>query len=93
MLPACVLSAVVTAVVRVAGVKMWDEDEAWAEKAIRKYNRRSGIRRLYCFPGKMDEKGYLKLEFVLRGRVLFTLRLWEIPSLDERRKRHDKEEA
>jgi hypothetical protein len=56
-----------------------DQEEAWIEAVVRKHERRSGIRRLYCYPnGLRGEGAHLQLEFVIRGRVLFYLRLWKI---------------
>lgn len=55
-----------------------DEDK-WLEAVVRKHNRRSGIRRLYCYPnGLREAPGYLELEFVVWGHVFFNLRLWKI---------------
>jgi hypothetical protein len=52
------------------------KEDLWAESVVRKYNRRSGIRRLYCYPDGLKGSCYLELEFVIWGRVLFTQRLW-----------------
>lgn len=60
---------------RVLWIKEWD--------TVRKYMKRSGIRRLYCYKD-IDAPGRLKLEFVLRGKVLFLLPLWGIDSIKER---------
>jgi hypothetical protein len=53
-----------------------DDEDKWLEAVVRKYNRRSGIRRLYCYPEGLKGECYLELEFVIWGRVLFTQRLW-----------------
>lgn len=59
-----------------------NQEDAWAEAVARKHSRRSGIRRLYCYPnGLRGEDAHLQLEFVIRGRVLFHLRLWKIDPL------------
>ena len=59
-----------------------DEDK-WAEDVVRKYMKRSGIRRLYCYPDGLKGKGRLELEVVLRGHVFFRIRLWNTRSLYE----------
>ena len=53
-----------------------DEDE-WLEAVVRKHERRSGIRRLYCFEA-VGEPGRLELEFVLRGHVFGRVKLWRV---------------
>lgn len=59
-----------------------DQEDAWLEAIARKHMKRSGIRRLYVYPnGLRGEGAHLQLEFVIRGRVLFHLRLWKIDSL------------
>jgi hypothetical protein len=59
-----------------------DQEDKWAEEAVAKHLRRSGIRRLYCYPNTRD-KGRLELEVVLRGHVFFRIRLWAIrPMMD-----------
>lgn len=59
-----------------------DHEDEWAEAVARRYSRRSGIRRIYCYPnGLRGDDAHLKLEFVIWGRVLFTVRLWKIEPL------------
>lgn len=60
----------------------WHRDEAFAQEAVIKWMRRSGIRRIYCFD-TVRREGRLKLEFVLRGKVLGYLSLWRIKPLWE----------
>jgi hypothetical protein len=46
------------------------------EKHLRKYFKRSGIRRMYRLERPMNGST-LMLEFVIRGRVLFEVDLWK----------------
>ena len=46
------------------------------EKQIKKYFKRSGIRRMYRLERPMSGST-LMLEFVIRGRVLFEVDLWK----------------
>lgn len=46
------------------------------EKQLRKYFKRSGIRRMYRLERPMT-KSTLMLEFVIRGKVLFEVDLWK----------------
>jgi hypothetical protein len=46
------------------------------EKQLRKYFKRSGIRRMYRLERPMSGST-LMLEFVIRGRVLFEVDLWK----------------
>jgi hypothetical protein len=58
-----------------------DDEDKRLEAIVRKYMRRSGIRRLYCYPnGLKTAPGYLELEFVVWGHVFFRVRLWKIKS-------------
>ena len=49
-------------------------------KYVRKWMKRSGIRRLYAY---MDPKreGRLLLEVVICGKVLFIIKLWKLKPL------------
>lgn len=53
-----------------------DQEDRWAEAVARKHMRRSGIRRMYCYPDGLRGPCYLELDFVIWGHVLFTKRLW-----------------
>jgi hypothetical protein len=57
---------------------MNDEDDLSPEleKQLRKYFKRSGIRRVYRLERPMSGST-LMLEFVIRGRVLFEVDLWK----------------
>ena len=57
-----------------------DDHDDWAEEVIRKYMKRSGVRRIYSYKD-VRKRGRLKLEFVIRGHVLFYLPLWSIKSM------------
>jgi hypothetical protein len=46
------------------------------EKQLRKYFKRSGIRRVYRLERPMSGST-LMLEFVIRGKVLFEVDLWK----------------
>jgi hypothetical protein len=57
---------------------MNDEDDLSPEleKQLRKYFKRSGIRRMYRLERPMSGST-LMLEFVIRGKVLFEVDLWK----------------
>ena len=57
---------------------MKDDDDLSPEleKQLKKYFKRSGIRRMYRLERPMSGST-LMLEFVIRGRVLFEVDLWK----------------
>ena len=54
---------------------MKDDEDLY--EFLRKYVKRSGIRRLYSWDTG-NKKSRLLLEFVIRGKVLFVLPLWRV---------------
>lgn len=58
--------------------KMKDNEEISPEleKYLKRYFKRTGIFRLYCIDRK-NKKTQLLIEFAVRGKVLFVLRLWK----------------